>query len=64
MKSGIYSLLVKPDYLNTYMKNRDWGIHWGREGHPSIITHFKDGILVTEYFRFAEEGMEQEGLIM
>ncbi|WP_431609262.1 hypothetical protein [Chryseobacterium sp. 'Rf worker isolate 10'] len=56
--SGIYSLLVKPDYLDTYMDNRDWGMHWGSEGHPSIITHFKDGVSVTEYFRFAEEGME------
>jgi len=56
--SGIYCLLVKPDYLDKYMETRDWGIHWGSEGHPSIITHYKEGASVTEYFRFAEEGME------
>lgn len=56
--SGIYCLLVKPDYLDKYMENGNWGIHLGSEGHPSIITHFKDGVSVTEYFRFAEVGME------
>ncbi|WP_414846725.1 hypothetical protein [Chryseobacterium sp. IT-36CA2] len=56
--SCIYSLLVKPEYLSKYMENRNWGIHCGSEGHPSIITHYKDGSSITEYYRFAEEGME------
>jgi len=56
--TGIYCLLVKPEYLEEYMKNSDWGIHWGSEGHPSIITHFRDGRSITEYFRFGEEGLE------
>lgn len=56
--SGIYCLLVKPNYLVKYMASRDWGIHWGSEGHPSIITHWKDGESVTEYFRFADDDME------
>jgi hypothetical protein len=56
--AGIYCLLVKPEYLEEYMKGHDWGIHGGSEGHPSIITHFKDGGSITEYFRFAEDGME------
>ncbi len=58
VNSGIYCLLVKPDYLDKYMETRDWGIHWGSEGHPSIVTHFQDGAPVTEYFRFAKEGLE------
>lgn len=56
--SGIYCLLVKPEYLAQYTETRDWGIHWGSEGHPSIITHYRGGTSTTEYFRFADEGME------
>ncbi|SDH52417.1 hypothetical protein [Mucilaginibacter gossypii] len=58
IEAGIYCCLVSPDNLNKYLEDRDWGIHWGSEGHPSVITHFRDGGKVTEYFRFAEEGLE------
>lgn len=56
--SGIYCCLVKPDYLEKYLEDRDWGIHWGSEGHPSIITQYKNGQSVTEYHTFSEEGLE------
>lgn len=56
--SGVYCCLVKPEYLNKYLENRDWGIRWGSEGHPSVITQFKDGQWITEYFTFAEKGLE------
>lgn len=58
VESGIYCCLVADNYLAQYMKDRDWGIHPSSEGHPSVITHFKDGGQVTEYFRFSEEGLE------
>ncbi len=56
--AGVYCCLVKPKYLSEYLKNRDWGIHWGSEGHPSIISHYKNGKSVTEYFTFGEKGLE------
>ncbi|MBS1530913.1 MAG: hypothetical protein JSU01_11430, partial [Bacteroidetes bacterium] len=48
--TGVYCCLVKPEYLEEYLEDRDWGIHWGSEGRPSIITHSKGGQSVTEYF--------------
>ncbi|KPE52948.1 hypothetical protein [Chryseobacterium indologenes] len=58
VNSGIYCLLVKPEYLTTYMESRNWGIHWGSEGHPSVITQYNEGSSITEYYRFGDEGME------
>ncbi|PWW20139.1 hypothetical protein DEU40_11537 [Chryseobacterium sp. AG844] len=52
------ALLVKPEYLTTYMESRNWGIHWGSEGHPSVITQYNEGSSITEYYRFGDEGME------
>lgn len=56
--AGVYSCLVKPEHLDKYLEDRDWGIHWGSEGHPSVITHYKDGQSITEYFTFGEKGLE------
>lgn len=56
--SGIYCLLVKPDHINEYLDNRNWGVMPGSEGHPSVITRYENGKGVTEYFRFADEGIE------
>ncbi len=58
VESAIYCCLVKPGYLNKYLENRDWGIRWGSEGHPSVITQYKNGQPVTEYHTFAEDGLE------
>lgn len=58
VEAGIYCLLVKPEHLDKYMERRDWGIHWGNEGHPSVITRYENGQEITEYFRFGHEGME------
>ena len=55
---GIYCCLVYPQNLDKYLRNNDWGVNWGSEGHPSIITSYKNGDSVTEYFRFADKGLE------
>ncbi|MFD2904241.1 hypothetical protein [Sphingobacterium anhuiense] len=58
VETGIYCLLVKPEHFDKYIETRDWGIRWGSEGHPSIITRYENGQEITEYFRFGDEGLE------
>ena len=55
---GMYCCLVKPNHLDEYMKTSNWGIEWGSEGRPSVITSFRGGKEQTEYFSFGEDGLE------
>jgi hypothetical protein len=49
---------VHANHLKTYLKDRDWGIHHGREGKPSIITTFRKGKEITRYRPFRDKGLE------
>mgnify|MGYP006951083413 CR=1 FL=1 len=66
--SGIYCCLVKPDYLKKYLEDRDWGIHWGSEGHPSVITNIKMANPSRNIIRFQNKGWNRlfflGGLVM
>lgn len=54
----IYSCVVHANHLSKYLKNRDWGIHHGREGKPSVFSTFKKGKEKMKYEAFGEKGLE------
>src|SRR3954465_3796885 len=54
----IYCCIVHANHVKAYLKDRDWGIHHGREGKPSIITTFRGGKEVTTYHSFGDKGLE------
>lgn len=54
----IYCCIVDNKRIKSYKLNRDWGIHNGSEGKPSIFESYKNGKSVTTYQTNSEKGIE------